>query len=78
MGDRLREDRVADGDESAAIEADVTRSHARIEGAPVAIVLCIDVQNMDRYRDGRRIQAEIPYGGAKRGNGGAEFAIGGA
>ena len=58
MGDRLREDRVADGDESAAIEADVTRSRARIEGAPVAIVLCIDVQNMDRYRDGRRSQAE--------------------
>jgi F420 biosynthesis protein FbiB-like protein len=58
MGERLREDRTADGDESTAIEADVTRSRTRIEGAPVAIIVCIDIQNMDRYPDSHRSQAE--------------------
>ena len=58
MGERLREDRMADGDKIGEIETDVARSYARIGGAPVVIVLCIDIQNMDRYPDSRRSQAE--------------------
>jgi coenzyme F420-0:L-glutamate ligase / coenzyme F420-1:gamma-L-glutamate ligase len=58
MGRRLRDDRTADGDNPEAIEADVARSHARITGAPVVIVVCVDMRDMDQYPDGRRRNAE--------------------
>lgn len=54
MGDRLRRDRLADGDPVAAIDQDVARSHARITSAPVAIVVALDMADMDRYPDDRR------------------------
>ena len=54
MGDRLRRDRLADGDPIAAIDQDVARSHARITGAPAAIVVALDMADMDRYPDDRR------------------------
>jgi len=54
MGDRLRRDRLADGDAVAAIEQDVARSYARITGAPVAIVVALDMSDMDRYPDNRQ------------------------
>ncbi|MCA9996092.1 MAG: nitroreductase family protein [Anaerolineales bacterium] len=58
MGNRLRSDRTADGDPPDVIEQDVARSHARITGAPVAIVVCLSLQDMDSYPDPRRQQAE--------------------
>ena len=54
MGDRLRRDRLADGDAAAAIEQDVARSYARITGAPVVIVVALDMTDMDRYPDDRQ------------------------
>jgi coenzyme F420-0:L-glutamate ligase / coenzyme F420-1:gamma-L-glutamate ligase len=54
MGERLRRDRLADGDSVAAIEQDVARSYARITGAPVVIVVALDMADMDRYPDDRR------------------------
>jgi coenzyme F420-0:L-glutamate ligase / coenzyme F420-1:gamma-L-glutamate ligase len=58
MGQRLRKDRTADGDDLQAIEADVARSYSRITEAPVVIVVCMDIRDMDEYRDERRRQAE--------------------
>jgi len=58
MGERLRADRRTDGDPVTAIEADIARSHARIEGAPIVIVVCVDIRDMDHYPDSRRSQAE--------------------
>lgn len=58
MGARLRADRLADGDPPEAIERDVARSHARITGAPVVIVVCLSLREMDPYPDARRRQAE--------------------
>jgi coenzyme F420-0:L-glutamate ligase / coenzyme F420-1:gamma-L-glutamate ligase len=58
MGERLRADRLRDGDPSEAIEADVSRSHARITGAPVVVVICMTMADMDRYADERRNRAE--------------------
>ncbi|MCB9006560.1 MAG: nitroreductase family protein [Ardenticatenaceae bacterium] len=58
MGQRLRADRTADGDPPEAIEQDVARSFARITGAPVIIVVCLSMVDMDKYEDGRRSQAE--------------------
>lgn len=58
MGDRLRSDRTNDGDPPEAIEADVARSHARITGAPVLILLCLCMADMDRYPDAMRSQRE--------------------
>lgn len=58
MGERLRADRTADGDPPEAIERDVARSFARITGAPVVIVVCLTLADMDSYPDARRSQAE--------------------
>ena len=58
MGDRLRQDRTADGDPAAAIEQDVARSFARITGAPVVIVVCLSMIDMDTYPDARRRRNE--------------------
>ena len=58
MGNRLRADRTADGDPPEAIERDVARSFARITGAPILIVVCLSMEDMDRYEDGRRSLAE--------------------
>jgi len=54
MGERLQRDRLADGDAVAAIEQDVARSYARITGAPVVIVVALDMSDMDRYPDDRQ------------------------
>ncbi len=54
MGDRLRRDRLADGDAVATIEQDVARSYARITGAPAVIVVALDMSDMDRYPDDRQ------------------------
>ena len=58
MGERLRADRAADGDEMSAIDTDVSRSYSRITGAPVVIVVCADARVMDHYPDRRRSEAE--------------------
>ena len=58
MGQKLRQDRTADGDASDLIEADVDRSYQRITQAPVAIVLCVDMRDMQDYPDQARNEAE--------------------
>ena len=58
MGERLRADRTADGDDSQDIERDVARSYARLTGAPVIIVVCLSLVDMDSYPDPRRSQNE--------------------
>ena len=58
MGERLRSDRLRDGDPVDAIEADVSRSHARLTNAPVLVLACMTMADMDRYAEARRNQAE--------------------
>ena len=58
MGQRLRQDRTADGDDPQAIEADVARSYARLTEAPAVILICADMRDMDQYPDERRRNAE--------------------
>jgi F420 biosynthesis protein FbiB-like protein len=58
MGAQLRTDRLRDGDPLDAIEADVSRSHARLTGAPVLVLICMCTADMDRYADDRRAHAE--------------------
>ncbi len=58
MGARLAADRGRDGDDPAAIAADVARSHARITGAPVVLAVCLTLADMDRYPDPARAAAE--------------------
>ena len=58
MGAQLRTDRLRDGDPLDAIEADVSRSHARLAGAPVLVLICMCMADMDRYADDRRAHAE--------------------
>ncbi|MGH6789428.1 MAG: coenzyme F420-0:L-glutamate ligase [Pseudolabrys sp.] len=58
MGDRLRADRTQDGDASEAIDHDVARSFARITSAPAVILVCLTMEDMDRYPDARRSSAE--------------------
>ncbi|HEY5964155.1 MAG TPA: nitroreductase family protein, partial [Xanthobacteraceae bacterium] len=58
MGDRLRADRLADGDDPQAIDRDVANSRARIVSAPTVIAVCFTLADMDRYPDARRAEAE--------------------
>ena len=58
MATRLVADRTADGDEPSEIAADVARSVARINGAPVVLLVCLTLADMDGYPDGRRTAAE--------------------
>lgn len=58
MGDRLRSDRLADGDPAEAVEADAARSRARITSAPIVVAVCLTMADMDRYPDTRRKKAE--------------------
>jgi F420 biosynthesis protein FbiB-like protein len=54
MGNRLRQDRTADSDPPADIEYDVARSYSRLTGAPVVIMVCLSMADMDTYPDARR------------------------
>ena len=58
MGDRLRRDRLADGDDPGAVARDVERSFARITAAPLVILVCLSMEDMDSYPDPRRRDAE--------------------
>lgn len=58
MGDRLRNDRIRDGDPPLVINADVARSYERITGAPVVVLVATTCVDMDAYSDPHRIQAE--------------------
>jgi len=58
MGARLRRDLQADGLSPELIEADAGRSYSRITNAPVVIVLCLSMVDMDVYTDEKRSQNE--------------------
>ena len=58
MGSRLRRDLQADGAPQEVIEKDVSRSYARITGAPVVILVCLTMADMDTYPDEARQRNE--------------------
>lgn len=58
MGARLRSDLERDGAPPDVIAADVARSYERLTSAPVVIVLCLTMADMDTYPDARRQQHE--------------------
>ena len=59
MGERLAQDRTRDGDDAEAIRLDVERSFVRITGAPVVILACLTLGEMDAYPDAKRREAEF-------------------
>lgn len=58
MAEDFARDLHRDGVESEKIEAQVKRSKERITSAPVVILLCLDMSEMDVYPDEKRQQAE--------------------
>lgn len=58
MGRRLRADLEADGVPDSVIGKDVHRSYQRITGAPIVIVICLSMEDMDTYPDERRRRNE--------------------
>lgn len=58
MAARLRADRLADGDPLESIAQDAARSQQRITQAPMVIVLCLTLADMDAYPDEGRRTAE--------------------
>ena len=59
MGARLWRDLERDGAPAELIEKDTTRSYTRITGAPVLVVLCLSMVDMDRYTDEWRNHNEL-------------------
>jgi coenzyme F420-0:L-glutamate ligase/coenzyme F420-1:gamma-L-glutamate ligase len=58
MGARLANDRRRDGDDPSSIAGDVERSRARLVGAPLLVLVCLTMEDMDAYPDERRRNAE--------------------
>ncbi len=58
MGKKLRADLERDGAAHDIIEKDAARSYQRITSAPVVIVVCVTMRDMDVYSDTRRKKAE--------------------
>lgn len=58
MADKFALDLDADGISVEQRELELERSRQRITAAPVAIVLCMDMTDMDRYPEERRTLAE--------------------
>ena len=58
MAEELTRARNADQDDPAEIQRDVERSIERISQSPVLMVLCLTMEEMDRYPDADRNQAE--------------------
>jgi coenzyme F420-0:L-glutamate ligase / coenzyme F420-1:gamma-L-glutamate ligase len=58
MGARLRRDLEADHVPEAIISKDVTRSYERLTLAPVVIVVCLTLADMDTYPDEKRSRNE--------------------
>ncbi|MEI2608459.1 MAG: nitroreductase family protein [Candidatus Promineifilaceae bacterium] len=54
MGAKLRADLQADGITPERIEQDVGRSYQRLTNAPVLILVCLTMQDMDSYPDAQR------------------------
>ncbi len=52
-------DLTADGVSAERIQVQVRRSKERITSAPAAILLCLDMSEMDSYPDKRRTKAEF-------------------
>jgi nitroreductase len=58
MAAAFRQDLESEGTRPEKIQALVERSLARIQSAPLAVVLCMDTTDMDVYPDARRADAE--------------------
>jgi F420 biosynthesis protein FbiB-like protein len=58
MAQDFERDLLRDGVPPEKIQAQVKRSKERIGAAPVAILLCLDMSEMDSYPDEKRRQAE--------------------
>ena len=59
MGSDFRRDLEADGIADDVIAAQVRRSYDRILQAPVAVILCLTMAEMDDYTDFKRRRAEF-------------------
>ncbi|MDX1662895.1 MAG: nitroreductase family protein [Candidatus Promineifilaceae bacterium] len=58
MGSKLQRDLEADGVPEAVIAKDVNRSYERITKAPVLVLICLSMLDMDRYPDELRQRNE--------------------
>jgi F420 biosynthesis protein FbiB-like protein len=58
MGQRLREDLTADQVPQDIIEKDTARSYKRLTSAPILILVCLSMVDMDNYPDQKRAQNE--------------------
>lgn len=58
MGARLYIDLTADNAPQDVIEKDMVRSYERMTNAPVLIIACLSMVDMDRYPDQKRADAE--------------------
>lgn len=58
MGAQLRHDLEADGLPEEVIKKDVDRSYDRLTSAPVVVVVCLSMDDMDTYRDDQRNRNE--------------------
>jgi coenzyme F420-0:L-glutamate ligase/coenzyme F420-1:gamma-L-glutamate ligase len=76
MAERFRQDLERDGVPHDDVEVQVRRSRARIVAAPAAIVLCMDMSEMDLYPDPARTASERIMGVQSTANAGVLLLLG--
>jgi F420 biosynthesis protein FbiB-like protein len=59
MAQQLHMERLADGTAPAVVQADAERSQTRIIEAPLAILVCVSMAEMDTYPDAARNEHEF-------------------
>ncbi len=75
MGAEFQRDLEADGFATEEIAKRVNRSLERIAGAPVVVILCLDMSEMDKYPDTRRKKAEYVIATQSAANAGMQLLL---
>ena len=75
MAEEFQRDLEKDNLAAEEIAKKVARSKERITGAPVVIILCVDMSEMDNYPDERRRKAEYIIGIQSAANAGMQLLL---
>ena len=75
MAEEFQRDLEKDNLTAEEIAKKVARSKERITGAPVVIILCVDMSEMDNYPDERRRKAEYIIGIQSAANAGMQLLL---
>lgn len=75
MADEFQRDLIADGISPDEVKRKASRSRKKIISAPVVVVLCVDMSEMDDYPDTKRKKAEYVIATQSAANAGMQLLL---